>query len=1350
MTLRKTLTNLILIVSLLFLPLFGVSASAPQGAATRVVRLPAEAQTELASLGLTPLKALDYGAFLWLELSAADYTRLSDADLPFETVADPFTLTLGGITFDPLQSSPNLPSGWQSAGKDGPDLHLVQLIGPTMTGWLETLTTRGVKLVQYIHPFTYVVWTDVSGLKDLQGLGFIRWTGDFAPAYRVLPQWRTLGSEPVAVNVMLYRGADVDAAIRQISALGGLFAGRAVIDNTFEIAGFILPGDRFQSAASIAGVYSIQPVHTDGGLRGEMSNQVNVGNYNASNQAFPGYLDWLNAVGLHGAGVIMANVDGGVDQSHPDLVNRIIPCTGTTCGGSAIDDHGTHTAGIMAADGASGVVDSYGFLRGLGMAPGANLVEQVYYPYYTYPGGMLQLMTDSFNNAAVLSSNSWGPSGSPQGYDDDTRQVDVGVRDAVPTAAGNQAFNYILSFMNGNGGTSSQGTPDEAKNIFTIGSTKMQTSGGAQILQIDDLSSNSAHGPALDGRTIPHMVAPGCSVDSTVPGGYDTMCGTSMSSPHVSGAVALFIEYFRDLFGVDPSPALVKASFIPVAHDLAGHYDADGNVMGHPFDSKQGWGRMDAAAVVSPTVEVHYFDNPIVFGNTGETWEQNLSVLDPTQPLRVMLVWTDAPGHGLGGTTPAWNNNLDLEVIAETGAYKGNVFGASGWSVTGGTADGKNNTEGVFLGPAASGAVTLRVVAANISSDGIPNNADLTDQDFAIVCYNCTLGPDFTLDVTPLSQEVCAPADASFDLTFGEILGFADPVTITPLGLPAGSSAAFTQNPATPPASVAMTVTNPITTAWGSYAVDIVAASATKVHTATVGLDVYTGLPETPALLSPASEAANVPRRPAFDWAAEQGQTFDLEVATDAGFTNIVIAAAALTQTTYTPAFDLSLDTAYYWRVQAHNTCGDSLTSPVSRFLTEPALGACSQGRVPVTVLTEGFETGAAGWSTNGGVPNWSQSSARKHSGGFSFMGLDVSAVSDQRLMSPVIALPAGQTPLTLQYWNYQNLQNRAGGCSDGGILEVSTDGGGVWTQIETQLLTDPYDGPLGAGTGNPLAGANAWCGKPQPWTLTMVNLDEFAGQSVQFRFRLATDNSIAYEGWYVDDVTVQACAPSASLAAPDAAIAMPGETVTHVFTFTNDGPTDSYQLSLTGADWPAAILGDNPVTVGQGDSLTVTVAVTAPLTFGGRVTFEDDFTLTATSASVPGLSFSAEGQTQVPLTPDVSVSASQDALSGQPGDTLIYTLTVTNHGNYTDTFTLAVSGVWTATLSDNSTGPLGANESMALTLEVIIPLDASPGQFDVAGVTVTSTLDTDVSVNVTLRSSVPGGYRVYLPVVIR
>lgn len=696
----------------------------------------------------------DYGSLQWLEVDAQTAARWSAEGKA--TIQD-MDLDLGGVRFDPTRQSVSglLPERWQGLDRQGKDLRWVQMQGPVRQEWLDQLETQGLEPVQYIHPFTYVVWGSGTAVESLTSgparASFVRAAGDFEPAFRVHSQWRGLGEEPVITQIYFFGGADVDEAVRTIEGLGGQLLARSDLDRTFDVASFELPGNRFLDISKVPGVYSVQPIPTDGGLRGEMSNQINVGNYDGSNTAFPGYAAWLSSVGLTGAGVVMANVDGGILDSHPDLTGRMVGCTGDTCGGNATDSHGTHTAGIMAADGASGTTDSNGFLRGLGVAPGANLVEQVYSPWFTQPGGMLLLMSDSVNSGAVLSGNSWGPAGSPRGYDGDTRQVDVGVRDTDDQTAGDQGLLYVLSFMNGGGGTSSQGTPDEAKNLFNIGSTKMQTGSGSQITDIDDLSANTAHGPALDGRTIPHMVAPGCSVDSTVLGnGYGLACGTSMASPHVSGAAGLFYEMYRQSRGsADPSPALVKAAFIAVAKDLAGFDDADGGTLGHPFDSKQGWGRMDLDAVVDPATDVAYVDQDHIFDNGGEQWTRTFAVDDPSRPVRLMLVWTDAPGHGLGGSTPAWNNDLDLVVRVGGQTYLGNVFDGSGSSTTGGTADDRNNTEGVFFPPFGSAtSLEVEVLAATINADALPNSGDATDQDFALVCYNCVAGagPDIFAD----------------------------------------------------------------------------------------------------------------------------------------------------------------------------------------------------------------------------------------------------------------------------------------------------------------------------------------------------------------------------------------------------------------------------------------------------------------------------------------------------------------------------------------------------------------------------------------------------------------------------
>ncbi len=683
---------------------------------------------------------MDYGSFQWWLLDSDGAAALSRDDIAFQIIEDPYVITLGEERFDPLFGLPILPLDWADTGNPAANLHLVQANAPIRPEWLGELRSFGLEPLQYIHPFTYVVWGTRAEVEASETLPWMRWRGAFVPAFRVLPRWRLMEVPAVEAEILVPNVANPVRVTAELETMGATPIGSARLNSTWSVITVFLRSDSMAAAAAIPGVYSIQPSPTDGGARGEMSNQVCAGNTDGSNLAFPGYTSWLATLDLDGAGVTMANVDQGADQNHPDLQGRFVECAGATCGGATTSSHGTHTAAIQAATGNSGVSSS-GFLRALGMAPGARLVEQLYSPFYSQPDGMLLLMGDSHANGAVLSSNSWGPSGTPHGYDNDTMQTDIGVRDVDPTTEGNQPLTYVLSIMNGYGGTSSQGTPDEAKNLITVGSTKMQTSGGAQILDIDDLSTNSAHGPALDGRHIPHLVAPGCRVDSAVPTGYGLSCGTSMSSPHVTGTAALLVEQWRQHFGADPSPAMIKAELTVTARDLSGNLDADGGILGHVFDSKQGWGRLDTAVVLDPPTAKAVFDAPVLLTETGEEWIYTLAVDSDAHPIKIMLVWTDAPGHGLGGSTPAWNNDLDLIVGADGVEYPGNSFGADGWSLPGVTADGMNNTEGIFLPASPTDEIRVVVRASNLNSDGVPGNTHPTDQDFALVVSNAVQAP---------------------------------------------------------------------------------------------------------------------------------------------------------------------------------------------------------------------------------------------------------------------------------------------------------------------------------------------------------------------------------------------------------------------------------------------------------------------------------------------------------------------------------------------------------------------------------------------------------------------------------
>jgi hypothetical protein len=600
---------------------------------------------------------------------------------------------------------------------------------------------------------------------------------------------------------------------------------------------------------------------------------------------------------------------------------------------------------------------------------------------------------------------------------------------------------------------------------------------------------------------------------------------------------------------------------------------------------------------------------------------------------------------------------------------------------------------------------------------------------------------DFKLSASPATQSVCIPNDANFNLNLGTIANFSQPVSLTVASVPAGLLPSFSVNPVNPPGASVLNLDTSAGTA-GSYNLVVSGAAITLTHSVTVGLELFSGLPSVPELLSPAAESRNIILRPTFTWQAVQGKLYDIQIATDAAFTNIVASASGLDTASFTPSADLPSNTVLYWHVRAANTCGNSDWSVALRFLTEASLGQCALGTTPVLALSENFESVSlpVGWTTGGAGSTWTSSLTRKHSGARSIKGIDVDTVSDQWLITPAVVLPSGQSPLTLSFWGFQKFQ--PGGTFDGGLVEISADGGTTWTQLDSQLRAGGYNGTIESAT-NPLFGMHAWTNSGTTWLNTIAALDAFAGQTVQFRFRLGTDDSIGYEGWYVDDVSLQSCTPSTTLGPGSTLAALPGASAVHTFVLTNQSTaTDSFALSVTGETWPTVLVSASPITLTAGATTTVSVRVDVPLDF---TALSDSFTLTASSLGIPGISVQALGVTNVNLQAAAAFSADQVG-AGQRGQVVAYEFTITNLGTYTDTFTLAASGVWTSTLPGGaSTGPLGAGESVTITLLVTVPANAAGGASDVTVLTATSTLDNNVVV--TAHATTAVFFSNYLPV---
>lgn len=280
-------------------------------------------------------------------------------------------------------------------------------------------------------------------------------------------------------------------------------------------------------------------------------------------------------LGLRGQGVVVANMDTGVDAAHPDLVaqwrggtnswfdpNGEHPTTPTDVHG-----HGTWTMGVMVGRDAGGTA--------IGVAPEAQWIAVKIFN----DGGSatvvgihqgFQWLLDPDGNpqtpdAPHVVNNSWafGSVGCNLEFQLDLRAL--------------RAAGILPVFAAGNSGPNSETShsPANYPEAFAVGATNNS----------DGMYIYSSRGPSACGEgemVFPEIVAPGVSIRSAdLFGTYTTASGTSLAAPHVAGVLALLLSANPGL-----SPDQQAAALIQSAVDLG--------VAGP--DNDYGYGRLDALA----------------------------------------------------------------------------------------------------------------------------------------------------------------------------------------------------------------------------------------------------------------------------------------------------------------------------------------------------------------------------------------------------------------------------------------------------------------------------------------------------------------------------------------------------------------------------------------------------------------------------------------------------------------------------------------------------------------------------------------------------------------------------------
>jgi bacillopeptidase F len=268
----------------------------------------------------------------------------------------------------------------------------------------------------------------------------------------------------------------------------------------------------------------------------------------------------LWSLGHSGAGVVVANMDTGVDAAHPDLAsqwrggnNSWYDPHGEHALPHDSNGHGTQTMAIMVGGGAGGTA--------IGVAPDARwiatkLYNDAGYANYSDIHLAFQWLLDPDGNLGTVDAPdvvnaSWGLIGTA-GQCITEFSADI---DALRTAG------IAIAFAAGNDG------PAPLTSLSPANNPQVLSTGAIDPALA--IASFSSRGPsACDGSVYPKVVAPGVDINTADLsfGGlplYVAVSGTSFAAPHAAGAMALLAGAFPSA-GIDQLEAALTQS----AHDL--------------------------------------------------------------------------------------------------------------------------------------------------------------------------------------------------------------------------------------------------------------------------------------------------------------------------------------------------------------------------------------------------------------------------------------------------------------------------------------------------------------------------------------------------------------------------------------------------------------------------------------------------------------------------------------------------------------------------------------------------------------------------------------------------------------
>jgi hypothetical protein len=218
-------------------------------------------------------------------------------------------------------------------------------------------------------------------------------------------------------------------------------------------------------------------------------------------------------------------------------------------------------------------------------------------------------------------------------------------------------------------------------------------------------------------------------------------------------------------------------------------------------------------------------------------------------------------------------------------------------------------------------------------------------------------------------------------------------------------------------------------------------------------------------------------------------------------------------------------------RVPADARCGSAVELQLRLFsalgtFTLPVRLRVGREASQSTLLEDDVDSGRVKWKRKKG---FSVATGVSTSGNSAYHAVDPgkddgdNAQLSLLFMKKQVNIPADAGQVRLRFFHVFNFEPGF----DGGVLEISTDGGASWQDLGSRAIVGGYDGSVSAASRNPLGNRVAWSsrGKPGVFSEVVINLDEFAGQRIKLQFRAGFDEATGvrqgFSGWFIDDIRI-------------------------------------------------------------------------------------------------------------------------------------------------------------------------------------------------------------------------------------